>query len=141
MNYRQKLLDPRWQKKRLKILERDEFTCRMCGADDITLHVHHKRYRYGADPWDITDDALVTLCEGCHENESEVSGALSDLRAVAADKFSSDEIYYLTIAIYDGPESFWGRSPLTGPDFYRLLPARKIKRIVSSGLRSVWGLH
>lgn len=30
MTYSQKLRDPRWQKKRLEILERDSFTCQHC---------------------------------------------------------------------------------------------------------------
>lgn len=29
-DYSQKLLDPRWQRKRLEILQRDDFTCQVC---------------------------------------------------------------------------------------------------------------
>ena len=43
-SYYEKLLDPRWQKKRLEILNRDEFKCRSCGDDKSTLHVHHGYY-------------------------------------------------------------------------------------------------
>ncbi len=67
--YTQKFLDPRWQRKRLEILSRDQFCCQRCFDTESTLHVHHKFYRAGADPWDYPDEALVTLCEGCHENE------------------------------------------------------------------------
>jgi hypothetical protein len=66
-NYYAKLKDPRWQKKRLEILSRDSFTCRLCDDKESTLHVHHIRYAKGADPWDYPDDCLVTLCESCHE--------------------------------------------------------------------------
>jgi hypothetical protein len=66
--YLEKLRDPRWQKKRLLILERDQFCCRSCSDPDSTLHVHHHYYT-GCDPWDIPDDALITLCEECHEEE------------------------------------------------------------------------
>ena len=31
MGYSEKLKDPRWQKKRLEILERDNFRCQYCG--------------------------------------------------------------------------------------------------------------
>lgn len=71
-DYSAKLLDPRWQKKRLKVLERDEFTCQICGATDKTLHVHHSHYRTDADgPWDYADASLVTVCNDCHEGEHE----------------------------------------------------------------------
>ena len=70
MTYAEKLKDPRWQKKRLKILERDEFGCALCGDDTTTLHVHHIAYSKG-DPWDIDDSLLKTLCEGCHQHEEQ----------------------------------------------------------------------
>lgn len=59
--------DPRWQKIRLRILERDGFTCKACGNTDITLHVHHLRYKKGKKIWDVNDDDLETLCELCHK--------------------------------------------------------------------------
>lgn len=42
--YSEKLKDPRWQKKRLEILNRDEFACRFCGDNKSTLNVHHISY-------------------------------------------------------------------------------------------------
>jgi hypothetical protein len=65
MNYKEKLLDPRWQKKRLEILSRDEFTCQMCGDTKSTLHIHHKLYNNN--PWDIDNDKLITYCQHCHQ--------------------------------------------------------------------------
>lgn len=67
--YSEKLKDPRWQKKRLQILERDNWTCTACGDMRSTLAVHHFYYERGKDPWDYPDDALATLCEDCHERE------------------------------------------------------------------------
>ncbi len=67
-SYSEKLQDPRWQKKRLKCLERFEWKCGDCGAVNKTLHVHHKTYdRPGADPWDTPDGNLVACCHDCHE--------------------------------------------------------------------------
>lgn len=66
MTYSEKLRDPRWQKMRLKIMERDGFQCQHCGSKEGTLNVHHRFYRKGASPWDYEDSALVTLCEDCH---------------------------------------------------------------------------
>lgn len=64
--YREKLKDPRWQRKRLEILERDNWTCCVCGATEDTLNVHHGYYCRGRNPWDYPDDTLWTLCEICH---------------------------------------------------------------------------
>lgn len=68
--YQQKLLDPRWQKLRLEIFKRDEWQCQVCFDKDSTLHVHHRWYVRGQEPWESPPAQLVTLCENCHENES-----------------------------------------------------------------------
>ncbi len=65
-SYAEKLKDPRWQKKRLRIFERDNFKCRDCESDKKTLTVHHCFYERG-DPWDTDDDFLLTVCKSCHE--------------------------------------------------------------------------
>lgn len=66
-SYSKKLKDPRWQKKRLDILNRDNFTCRCCGSKSKTLHVHHIYYPgKGKMIWEVDDIDLITLCEECH---------------------------------------------------------------------------
>lgn len=67
MTYAEKLLDPRWQKKRLEIFNRDGWACKKCGSKTITLHVHHSFYRLGFEPWDYPQESLSTLCELCHK--------------------------------------------------------------------------
>lgn len=69
--YAEKLKDPRWQKRRLEIFERDEFTCQCCRDTENTLHVHHLQYFKG-EPWDVEDIYLITLCENCHEYEEKL---------------------------------------------------------------------
>jgi hypothetical protein len=64
--YSDLLKDPRWQKKRLEIMKRDKFTCQLCTDTKSTLHIHHKEYIKGKDPWDYSDNILITLCEFCH---------------------------------------------------------------------------
>jgi hypothetical protein len=64
--YSEKLKDPRWQKKRLEILERDGWKCMCCGDKDNTLHVHHIFYIPNTEPWEIHNGFLITLCETCH---------------------------------------------------------------------------
>lgn len=66
--YRELLLDPQWQKKRLQIFGRDNFSCVRCGDDAKTLHVHHRSYLRGKKPWEYPDEFLETLCETCHED-------------------------------------------------------------------------
>ncbi|UXO94091.1 HNH endonuclease [Pseudanabaena phage Pan5] len=69
LTYKEKLLDPRWQKKRLEIMNRDGFKCVYCGEEKETLNVHHCVYAEGTDPWEYYDRFLVTLCKNCHEKE------------------------------------------------------------------------
>lgn len=64
--YSEKLRSPQWQKKRLEIFKRDKFKCKKCGDTDTQLHVHHKEYIDGNDPWEYDNKYLVTLCEDCH---------------------------------------------------------------------------
>lgn len=66
MTYAEKLQDPRWQKKRLEVLERDFFTCQLCGDKKTTLHIHHFCYPTSFNPWDIELDGLITYCKHCH---------------------------------------------------------------------------
>lgn len=68
-NYAELLRSPQWQKKRLEIMQRDNFTCQSCGSTQKTLTVHHKYYTNGCAPWDYPDECYITLCEDCHENE------------------------------------------------------------------------
>lgn len=67
-NYSEKLKDPRWQKKRLEIFQRDKFTCQSlgCGSTEKTLHIHHLIYQKGLEPWEYNEKFLLTLCEDCH---------------------------------------------------------------------------
>lgn len=63
--YLEKLKDPRWQKKRLGIFNREGFKCQSCRSATLTLHVHHLVYSKG-EPWDAPDEDLECLCEWCH---------------------------------------------------------------------------
>jgi len=66
MPYREKLKDPRWQRKRLRIINRCEHKCEECGSSD-SLEVHHCYYRYGREVWQYPDRAFLALCRKCHE--------------------------------------------------------------------------
>lgn len=75
--YWQKLQDPRWQRKRLEIMQRDEFHCQMCGDSESTLNVHHGYYAKNREPWEYPPESLWTLCDRCH---SDIETALQGIR-------------------------------------------------------------
>ena len=66
-NYAELLKSPHWQKKRLKIMDRDNFACQNCLEDEEMLQVHHIKYLKGRMPWEYPDKYLITLCHDCHE--------------------------------------------------------------------------
>ena len=37
------------------------------------LNVHHRYYVTGLKPWEYDDDALVTLCQECHQKRHEIA--------------------------------------------------------------------
>lgn len=97
--YREYFKDPRWQKLRLKILERDSFCCQMCSDGTNTLHVHHRYYESGKKPWEYNMNTLVTLCECCHELETnEIRGVCSFLEKIFREKFFSLDIAEIACA-------------------------------------------
>lgn len=63
-SYGEKLRDPRWQRVRLEVMSRDNFSCRLCGDETTPLNVHHLQYM--KEPWDCPIKYLLTLCEDCH---------------------------------------------------------------------------
>ena len=93
MNYSEQLKSPMWQKKRLEILNRDNFTCQDCGDTESQLQVHHKSYVFGNKVWEYDNDNLVTLCETCHS-------CLTDLKKIIKLRIynqfiSSDQLHYV----------------------------------------------
>lgn len=70
-SYADKLRDPRWQKLRLKVMERDSFQCQCCGDKESTLNIHHLKYT--KQPWDAPIGDLETLCEKCHKEREDTN--------------------------------------------------------------------
>lgn len=71
MTYSEKLQDPRWQKTRLLVLQRDNFTCICCGETARQLNVHHCYYISRRNPWEYHLNTMVTLCVDCHKSVDE----------------------------------------------------------------------
>lgn len=76
-NYSEKLKHPSWQKKRLQIFERDNFTCQNCKSTDQQLQVHH--ILYSKNPIETLDEYLITLCENCH---TEITIQIEDVKTI-----------------------------------------------------------
>jgi len=68
MNYKDKLKTQEWYQRRNLILKRDNYKCTKCKSTS-NLHVHHKAYVIGREPYEYTDEYLVTLCNICHKKE------------------------------------------------------------------------
>lgn len=97
-SYAEKLKDPRWQKKRLEILNRDDWCCQWCCDDESTLIVHHLAYEKGREPWEYDDDTLLTLCENCHETDHAERFRYEKelMTAIARKGFSSCDVERIT---------------------------------------------
>ena len=76
--YLEKLRSPLWQRKRLAIFTRDNWTCVCCGRSDLPLHVHHLIYLPGLEPWEYQDHSLITYCEICHNTEHLIGNQLQE---------------------------------------------------------------
>lgn len=54
-----------WAILKRQVHRRDGYRCRLCGRDDVQLHVHHRTYAtYGEERL----EDLITLCSSCHEH-------------------------------------------------------------------------
>ncbi|MDO9106716.1 MAG: HNH endonuclease signature motif containing protein [Methylovulum sp.] len=72
-----KYKDPRWQRKRLEIMEASDFKCENCGTNDKTLNVHHKSYKKNHAPWEYENYELECLCEDCHSYRHNIKDRLT----------------------------------------------------------------
>jgi hypothetical protein len=98
--------DPRWQKKRLEVLERAEWCCQTCGESELELQVHHGYYEGTRKPWEYEPWSLFALCDKCHEEAEwsrrqiklagmlnlEVQFALAELVQVLVDSGTDDQM-------------------------------------------------
>lgn len=76
-DYYKLLKDPRWQKKRLQILDDADWKCEECGDKEETLHAHHRYYENNKAPWDYPHDAFQCLCDSCH---TQIHFVMNELR-------------------------------------------------------------
>lgn len=79
MTFSEQIKHPKWQKRRLEIMELAGFKCQECGSDSIELNVHHKIYNKKLKYWEYSDLGLVCLCSDCHKNHHELDHSIKVL--------------------------------------------------------------
>lgn len=72
-----KYKDPRWQKKRLEVMQHAGFRCESCESEEKTLNVHHKSYKKNHNPWEYDKWELECLCEDCHAEKHKIKDRLA----------------------------------------------------------------
>lgn len=120
MNYGEKLKDPRWQKRRLEILQRDNFCCVKCRDTKTELQVHHKKY-FG-EPWEADDESLETLCKHCHFIFEELKATLPEasiLKYIKIEHPSKEFVSYLLLIEFSGTRVVYLASFISG-ELYHL---------------------
>lgn len=105
MTYAEKLKDPRWQRKRLELLNAANWTCVECGTKTESLHVHHGYYQRKTDPWDYPNDKLRVLCESCHSENQRI---MEDVHRIIAN-WTITDLRRLSQIL--GPLEFQGERP------------------------------
>lgn len=67
-NYNKLLTHKLWYAKRKTILQRDGYTCTVCGSKN-ELRVHHTfYYSPWVAPWMYPNESLITVCKKCHDD-------------------------------------------------------------------------
>ena len=61
-----------WQRKVDEIRQRDNYMCKICGAQDRQVQVHHTYYSQNLHYWEYPNEQLITLCQDCHLSEHEL---------------------------------------------------------------------
>jgi hypothetical protein len=99
-SYSQMLRHPRWQAKRLEVMQRAGFACESCGDTETTLNVHHVLYRKGAAPWEYEARDLVCLCERCHAEFHNVKVDLDLMIGYVLREGGARDVFRLGRAVY-----------------------------------------
>jgi len=137
--YRELLRDPRWQQKRLKLLDSAEWKCKSCGNGRIELQIHHLRYLKDYDPWMYPDSDYEVLCKECHEWReafNKLFGRLETLstaecrRRIAAVPLGSISIEVETLSEHHGI------AVLVSHNFRNLDPLKSLCRAASKAHRN-----
>lgn len=79
-SYIEQLKTPMWRERKSEILKRDNYSCRICGAYNCEINVHHVNYIPYRMAWEYPNEMLISLCKDCHNklhnkmNSKELNG-------------------------------------------------------------------
>lgn len=93
--YKLDLESPLWQEKRLRVYERDEFTCTTCRINTDQLHPHHLTYEWGKKPWEYPLENFRTLCKFCHGIVTEFKLDVTTIDRIKRYKIDDDTTLFL----------------------------------------------
>jgi hypothetical protein len=65
MPYREYLATPEWDERRREAYRAAGYRCRLCNAQSVELHAHHRAYEHRGRPHELAD--LIVLCARCHK--------------------------------------------------------------------------
>lgn len=99
MDFKEQIKHPKWQKKRLEILERDGYICQRCCNDEKQLHVHHLIYHKGKNLWEYNNKYLSTLCEDCHKTWHDTNDMIKEMLCVGSDRL--EQIFEILDLLFD----------------------------------------
>lgn len=119
MSYSEKLKDPRWQRKRLEVFNRDNFTCLFCASSLKPLNVHHVIYSRFGEPWELPTPLLQTVCELCHEERQAKIDAAANAVKIYLKDIPNERLDVFIDRLF---LRAWG-TELT-PFYYESLPAK-----------------
>jgi 5-methylcytosine-specific restriction endonuclease McrA len=103
MEFLEQLKHPKWQKKRLEILNRDDFQCQECGDTKHTLNVHHLIYFKDHMLWEYDNSLLITYCDCCHNKWHKVNKNIKN--------FIADPFIARLFEIHDLLEAIQNKNP------------------------------
>ena len=96
-------------KEKIRILEKNNFTCCLCGTKEKELHVHHTYYEPNKKPWEYDDVFLWCLCKKCHEYMKNLTDKIKRLIGYSNPEHIEQFIGYMKAYLYDeeiGNENF-----------------------------------
>jgi len=124
MTYKEQIKSPKWQRKRLLIMQRDDFKCQSCGDEETTLNVHHLKYKNNCHIADYDDNDLITLCTHCHVVAETLKTESKDLnfKDVKIYKTKFNDGFTMSFVSFDGSFAIISfdknDNPINGFKFY-----------------------
>ena len=101
-----------WQRKKNSVLERDDYTCQICGSSSGIMQVHHITYKHcHGKAYNAPMGDLITLCEYCHAHDDgdHVHFFNGDYRIDAGEE--KPTVYGETEGYWDDPDLYLTRCP------------------------------